>query len=55
MVVDVNITEKSFGPKVLMTGIKFSIDNFLKKVFNINYEEEKIISKYIYKKGDDTT
>jgi adenine-specific DNA-methyltransferase len=34
---------------------KFSIDNYLKKVFNINCEERKIINKYIYKKGDDAT
>lgn len=26
MIVDVNITEKSYGPKVLMTGVKFSVD-----------------------------
>lgn len=33
---------------------KFSIDNFLKKVFNVNGEEEKaIINNYISKKGDD--
>ncbi|MDD4780620.1 MAG: N-6 DNA methylase [Tissierellia bacterium] len=32
---------------------KFSIDNSLKKVFNISCEEEAIINKYIYKKGDD--
>ncbi len=27
MIADVNITEKSFGPKLLMTGVKFSIDD----------------------------
>lgn len=27
MIADVNVTEKSFGPKVLMTGVKFSIDD----------------------------
>lgn len=27
MIVDVNLTEKSFGPKILMTNIKFSVDN----------------------------
>lgn len=27
MIADVNITEKSFGPKSLMTGVKFSIDD----------------------------
>ncbi len=27
MIADINITEKSFGPKVLMTGVKFSIDS----------------------------
>lgn len=27
MIADITITEKSFGPKVLMTGIKFSIDD----------------------------
>lgn len=27
MIADINITEKSFGPKVLMTGVKFSIDD----------------------------
>lgn len=27
MIADINITEKSFGPKVLMKGIKFSIDD----------------------------
>lgn len=33
---------------------KFSIDNFLEKVFNINGEEEKtIINNYLSKKGDD--
>lgn len=26
MIVDVSITEKSFGPKVLMTGVKFGVD-----------------------------
>lgn len=26
MIADVNITEKSFGPKVLMTGVKFGVD-----------------------------
>lgn len=32
---------------------KFSIDNFLEKVFNISGEESAIINKYITKKGDD--
>ena len=27
MIVDVHITEKSFGPTVLMTGVKFSVDD----------------------------
>lgn len=27
MIADVNITEKSYGPKILMTGVKFSIDD----------------------------
>lgn len=27
MIADINITEKSFGPKTLMTGVKFSIDD----------------------------
>ncbi len=27
MIADITITEKSFGPKVLMSGIKFSIDD----------------------------
>jgi len=27
MIADVTITEKSFGPKILMTGIKFSVDD----------------------------
>lgn len=27
MIADISITEKSFGPKILMTGIKFSIDD----------------------------
>lgn len=27
MIADITITEKSFGPKILMTGIKFSIDD----------------------------
>lgn len=27
MIADINITEKSFGPKVLMTGVKFSVDD----------------------------
>lgn len=27
MIADINITEKSFGPKILMRGIKFSIDD----------------------------
>lgn len=27
MIADINITEKSFGPKVLMKGIKFSVDD----------------------------
>lgn len=27
MIADINITEKSFGPKLLMSGIKFSIDD----------------------------
>ena len=27
MIADISITEKSFGPKVLMTGIKFSVDD----------------------------
>ena len=27
MIADISITEKSFGPKVLMTGVKFSIDD----------------------------
>ncbi len=26
MIADINITEKSFGPKILMTGVRFSID-----------------------------
>ncbi len=26
MIADINITEKSFGPKILITGVKFSID-----------------------------
>ena len=27
MIADINITEKSFGPKILMNKIKFSIDD----------------------------
>ena len=27
MIADITVTEKSFGPKVLMHGIKFSIDD----------------------------
>lgn len=27
MIADINITEKSFGPKILMTGVKFSVDD----------------------------
>ncbi len=27
MIADITITEKSFGPKVLMTGVKFSVDD----------------------------
>ncbi|RYF28009.1 MAG: ATP-binding cassette domain-containing protein [Chloroflexi bacterium] len=27
MIADITVTEKSFGPKVLMSGIKFSIDD----------------------------
>ena len=27
MIADVHITEKSFGPTVLMTGVKFSVDD----------------------------
>ncbi|NTW62042.1 ABC-F family ATP-binding cassette domain-containing protein [Candidatus Saccharibacteria bacterium] len=27
MIADITITEKSFGPKILMTGIRFSVDN----------------------------
>jgi len=27
MIADIHITEKSFGPKVLMTGVKFSVDD----------------------------
>jgi ATPase subunit of ABC transporter with duplicated ATPase domains len=27
MIADITITEKSFGPKVLMRGIRFSIDD----------------------------
>lgn len=27
MIVDINITEKNFGPKVLMNGVKFSVNN----------------------------
>lgn len=27
MIADINITEKSFGPKSLMTGVKFSVDD----------------------------
>lgn len=27
MIADISITEKSFGPKILMTGVKFSIDD----------------------------
>jgi len=27
MIADINITEKSFGPKMLMSGIKFSVDD----------------------------
>lgn len=27
MIADITITEKSFGPKILMTGVKFSVDN----------------------------
>lgn len=26
MIADVTVTEKSFGPKSLMTGVKFSVD-----------------------------
>ncbi len=31
----------------------FSIEYFLKKVFNINEEENEIINKFIFRKGDD--
>ena len=27
MIADISITEKSFGPKILMTGLKFSVDD----------------------------
>ncbi|MCA9339535.1 MAG: ABC-F family ATP-binding cassette domain-containing protein [Candidatus Saccharibacteria bacterium] len=27
MIADISITEKSFGPKILMTGVKFSVDD----------------------------
>ncbi len=27
MIADITVTEKSFGPKLLMSGIKFSIDD----------------------------
>lgn len=27
MIADIHITEKSFGPKILMTGVKFSVDD----------------------------
>ena len=27
MIADIHITEKPFGPKVLMTGVKFSVDD----------------------------
>jgi ATPase subunit of ABC transporter with duplicated ATPase domains len=27
MIADINVTEKSFGPKLLMTGVKFSMDD----------------------------
>lgn len=30
MIADINISEKSFGPKILMTGVKFSVDEFEK-------------------------
>ncbi len=30
MIADITITEKSFGPKTLMTGVKFSVDEFEK-------------------------
>lgn len=30
MIADISISEKSFGPKILMTGIKFSVDEFEK-------------------------
>ncbi|MBC7746852.1 ATP-binding cassette domain-containing protein, partial [Pedobacter sp.] len=27
MIADISITEKSYGPKLLMSGIKFSVDD----------------------------
>lgn len=64
MIADINITEKSFGPKILMTGIKFSIDDGEKvgvigrngigksTLFGILAETDKdFTGDIIYKKG----
>lgn len=64
MIADVTITEKSFGPKVLMTGVKFSIDEKEKvgvigrngigksTLFSILAETDKDFSgSIIFKKG----
>jgi len=64
MIADITITEKSFGPKVLMSGIKFSIDNGEKvgvigrngvgksTLFNILTKLDKdFTGKIIFKRG----
>ena len=64
MIADINITEKSFGPKTLMSGIKFSIDDSEKvgvigrngigksTLFNILAGSDKdFTGEVIYKRG----
>ncbi len=64
MIADINISEKSFGPKILMSGIKFSVDDREKvgvvgrngigksTLFNILTSEDKdFTGDIIFKKG----
>lgn len=60
MIADINISEKSFGDKILMTNVKFSIDdgekigivgrkwNYKSTLFNILSEAIKIFSEKLF-------
>lgn len=64
MIADINVTEKSFGPKILMNGIKFSVDDGEKigivgrngigksTLFNIlNGSDKDFSGEIIYRRG----